>query len=77
MMKIFRSKTMWLAFLVEITGILQLIQLSIDEFRVVIPPEYFGYVLVGIGIAIRVMRLLTTTSLDLKGREYDDSYQIR
>lgn len=64
--QIAKSKTMWLAFLVELMGILELVQMNIEELRVAIPPEYFGYLLIGIGVAIRLMRLVTTSSLGEK-----------
>lgn len=64
--QILKSKTMWLAFAVELMGILQLVQTNIEELRINIPAEYYGYVLIGIGAAIRLLRLVTTSSLGAK-----------
>jgi len=64
--KIKRSKAMWLAFAVELVGVLQLVKDNIEELRVAIPPEYFGYFLIGVGVAIRIVRIFTTKALSDK-----------
>lgn len=61
--QIFKSKTMWLALLLEIVGV---IQLNAEELRSAIPVEYYGYFLIVVGVAVRVLRMVTTTSIGEK-----------
>lgn len=58
-----KSKAMWLAFAVEMLGALQLIQANMEELRVAIPPEYYGYTLIVVGVLIRIIRVFTTKAL--------------
>ncbi len=55
-----KSKTIIAALLIEILGV---IQLSSDFLSAVMTPAQFGWVMLGIGIAMKVLRALTTQSL--------------
>lgn len=61
--QISKSKTMWLALLLEIVGV---VQLNAEELRASIPIEWYGYFLIIVGVAVRVLRMLTTTSIGEK-----------
>lgn len=62
-MRLFKSKTIVFAYIVDILAI---IQLNAEELRASIPPEYYGWFLIGIGIGIKIFRVLTTKPLSEK-----------
>ena len=58
-----RSKTMWLALLVTVLGVVY------DNFSYVqniIDPRWYGVILITIGCVLAVLRFLTTLPLDEK-----------
>ena len=58
-----RSRTMWLAIAVAILGA------AYENFSYVqniLDPRWYGVLLMGIGIAVAVLRVLTTLPLDEK-----------
>lgn len=61
--QILKSKMMFLALLLEILGV---IQLNADFLSTVMTPAQFGWVMLGIGVAVRVLRMMTTTSIGEK-----------
>lgn len=61
--QILKSKMMYLALLLEILGV---IQLNADFLSTLLTPAQFGWVMLGIGIAVRVLRMMTTTSIGEK-----------
>jgi hypothetical protein len=58
-----RSKTMLFSLLLVILGA---IEASIGLMQSIIPPQYYGLVVMGIGIVTGVLRWITTTGLDRK-----------
>lgn len=58
-----RSKTMWFSLLLVIFGVLEA---NLALFQSVIPPQYWGLVVTGIGIVTAVLRWITTAGLDRK-----------
>ncbi len=58
-----RSKTMLFSLLLVIFGA---IEASIGLLQSVIPPEYYGAVVMAIGIIVGILRWTTTVSLDKK-----------
>lgn len=58
-----KSKTMWFSLLLVIFGALMD---NITVLQSVIPSQYYGLVLAGIGIIVAVLRFLTTKPLDEK-----------
>lgn len=59
----YKSRTIWLS--AGVVG-LGLLQTYLPQFKDVIPDAYYGILLSGIGIAIGVLRVLTTRSLTEK-----------
>ena len=62
-MKAHKSKTMWFSLLLVIFGAL------FDNFSYVqnsIDPKYYGFILIGIGVIVAILRFVTTQSLDEK-----------
>jgi len=60
---VMRSRTMWLAIAVAILGA------AYENFSYVqniLDPRWYGVLLMGIGIAVAVLRVLTTLPLDEK-----------
>jgi hypothetical protein len=55
-----RSKTMWFALVLETVGA---IQLGLPELVGQIPAQVYPWLLIGTGVAVRVLRLLTTQPL--------------
>jgi hypothetical protein len=55
-----QSKTMWAAAAVVMTGA------AVQLGRLVIPPAYSGWAVMALGVAIGVLRSVTTTSLAAK-----------
>jgi hypothetical protein len=62
-MKAHKSKTMWFSLALVIFGALfdniSYIQNSID-------PKYYGFIIIGIGIIVAILRFVTTQPLDQK-----------
>ena len=58
-----KSKTIWLALIVDTLAI---IQLNAEEMRAAIPPEFYGYFLIIVGVLIKVARVVTTKPLKEK-----------
>jgi hypothetical protein len=58
-----RSKTIWFALGLEIFGVLQLELPNVSEQL----GPYYGWIMIGIGIGIKVLRTLTTSPLQEKG----------
>jgi hypothetical protein len=61
--KALKSNTMKYALIIDI---LATIQLNADELRAAIPPEFYGYFLIAVGIGIKYFRYITKDSLDDK-----------
>lgn len=58
-----RSKTMWFSLALVVMGV---VEVNIGLLQSVIPPQYYGLVVMGIGIVTAVLRWITTTGLDRK-----------
>ncbi|NIW97183.1 MAG: hypothetical protein GWN13_02850 [Phycisphaerae bacterium] len=58
-----KSKTMWFAFVIDALAV---IQLNAEELRAAIPPEYYGWFLIAVGIGIKFFRAITTKPLKEK-----------
>lgn len=58
-----RSKTMWFSLLLVIFGV---IEVNLTLLQSLIPAEYYGAVVIAIGIITAVLRWITTTGLDRK-----------
>jgi len=58
-----KSSTMKYALIIDILAI---IQINAEELREAIPAEYYGYLLIGVGIGIKYFRYITTQPLDEK-----------
>jgi len=58
-----KSKTILFALALEILGV---IQLNADFLSTVMTPAQFGWVMLGIGVTVKVLRTVTTTSLGEK-----------
>ena len=56
-----RSRTMWLALALAAVGALQT---QADLFGMWLSPEMQGLATIGLGVAVAVLRVLTTTPLD-------------
>ncbi len=54
------SRTMWFALALEVFGA---IQLGLPDLAAQIPPHLYPYIFIGCGIAVRVLRMLTTQPL--------------
>lgn len=67
MKKLFRnwhkSKTQWFNGAIVFSG---LVQANVEEFRVVVPPVYFGAFLIVIGMIGWVLRTITTQPIEEK-----------
>lgn len=61
--KIFKSKTMLFSMLI---GILGAIQSSMPFMQDVIPPKYYGLVLMLVSVAIAILRIVTKKPLSEK-----------
>jgi len=61
--QLLKSKTMLVALALEILGV---VQLNADFLSTVMTPAQFGYVMLGIGIVMKILRMMTTTSLGEK-----------
>lgn len=62
-MNVLKSKTILFALALEVMGV---IQLNADFLSTVMTPAQFGWVMLGIGIAVKILRGVTTTSLKEK-----------
>lgn len=58
--KLLKSKTMLIALAIELLGV---IQLNADFLSTVMTPAQFGWVMIGIGVAMKVLRSVTTTAI--------------
>lgn len=58
--RIARSKLMFLALTLEVLGV---IQLNADFLSTIMTPAQFGWVMLGIGVIVRVLRTFTTQPL--------------
>lgn len=54
--KALRSKTILFALALELAGV---VQANAEELRAAIPPEYYGYFLIAVGVAIKILRFMT------------------
>ena len=61
--QILKSKTMLAATVIEILGV---IQANSDFLSTIMPPNYFGFMLIAIGITMRLLRMVTTSSIGEK-----------
>lgn len=61
--KIFKSKTMMFSMLLIVLG---QIEANLSLFQSLIAPQYWGFVVTGIGIISAVLRTVTTTRLSDK-----------
>ena len=55
-----KSRTVLFALALEILGV---IQLNADFLSTVMSPAQFGWVMLGIGVIVKILRTLTTSSL--------------
>lgn len=55
--KILKSKTMLFSLALVILGV---IEANLSLFQSLIPPQYWGFVVTGIGIVSAVLRMITT-----------------
>lgn len=58
--RVIRSRTMWLAMLLAVLGA---VQASFGLFAEVLTPEVYGIATMVVGVAVAVLRVLTTQSL--------------
>ena len=62
-MKVQKSKTMWFSLALVVFGALfdnlSYVQNSIN-------PKYYGFILIGIGVIVAILRFITTQPLDQK-----------
>jgi pyruvoyl-dependent arginine decarboxylase (PvlArgDC) len=58
-----KSKTMWFSLALVIFGV---IEVNVSLLQSIIPPQYYGLVVMGIGVTTAVLRWLTTAGLDKK-----------
>lgn len=58
-----RSKTMWFALALSVAGV---VQLNLDVFSAWLTPEMQGLATLGVGIAVAVLRWITTDPLSEK-----------
>jgi len=58
-----RSKTMIFAVVLAVTGA---VQASSDFLKTLLTPDVFGFVMMGLGIAVAVLRVVTTQPLEDK-----------
>jgi len=58
-----KSNTMKYALIIDALAV---IQLNAEELRAAIPAEYYGYLLIAVGIGIKYFRYITTKPLDEK-----------
>lgn len=58
-----KSRTMWFSLALVIFGA---IEASIGLLQSIIPPQYYGLVVMVIGIIVAVLRWITTAGLDKK-----------
>ena len=58
-----KSKTMRYAFIIDALAV---IQINAEELRAAIPAEYYGYLLIIVGIGIKYFRYITSKPLDAK-----------
>ena len=58
-----KSKTMWFAAILAGLGA---VQASMDVFSTVLTPQIYGFFTMGVGVAVAVLRVITTTSLGEK-----------
>ena len=63
MKKLLKSRTIRFALVLEILGV---IQVNADFLSTVMTPAQFGYVMLGVGIAIKLLRFVTTTPMTEK-----------
>lgn len=63
LLKAFKSKTLWFALLLAVLGA---VQASTEALTDVLSPSAAGWVTMGVGVAIAVLRVLTTIPLDEK-----------
>ena len=61
--QVFKSDTMKYAFALDVLGI---IQINANELRAAIPPEYYGYFIIAVGIGIKFFRYITKEPLNAK-----------
>ncbi len=58
-----KSKTMLAALALELLGV---VQLNADFLSTVMTPAQFGWVMIGVGVAMKLLRMATTSSLGEK-----------
>ncbi len=58
--QLLKSKTMRAALALEILGV---VQINADFLSTVMTPAQFGWVMLGIGVLMKILRAMTTSSL--------------
>lgn len=61
--KILKSRTMLFAIALSVLGALQA---SMNVFEAVLSPQVYGLFTVAVGVAVAVLRVITTTPIDSK-----------
>lgn len=61
--KILKSKTMLFSLLLIVFGV---VETNLSLFQSIVPPQYWGFVVTGIGIVTAVLRFMTTTCISEK-----------
>ena len=64
LIKRLKSRTHWLGIGTQLLGALALVQGNVHQLG--IPPDKIGFVIIGIGVAINVLREMTTKPVDAK-----------
>lgn len=59
----FKSKTMNAALVLQILGV---VQANSDFLSTVLSPSQFGYMMIGIGVLMQILRAMTTSSIGEK-----------
>ena len=55
-----RSRTIWFSVVLSVLGV---VDANMHLFRDLIGPDYYGFAVTGIGIAVAVLRVVTTKPL--------------
>ncbi len=59
-----KSRTMWLAGALAVAGV---VQVNLEVFQAFLTPQAQGMLTLAVGIAVAVLRTVTSSSLDEKG----------
>lgn len=60
MKRVLKSKTMNVALIIQVLGV---VQANSDFLSSVMSPAQFGYMMIGIGVLMQLLRAMTTSSL--------------